>query len=106
MSLTFALVRLNPSIASEYRRVNRQASRALSVEDPCDRTRLSSVSGRGPKYRSRQLPERRPAPSAVAPAETTPSIAPGIRSPAGPGSRNLAFEYETSASRWSHRAGV
>ena len=64
------------------------------------------MSGRGPKYRSRALPNTPRTSSTDAPAEITVSAAPGMASPAGSPSVKWPCDQVQSKSSVSHGFGL
>ncbi len=94
-----------------WMRVNvRDALRRFSLQPfhnvvDSELTLASSIKGRGPKWRTRTLPNTGCLDSRLTPPEMTRSRAPGMRLPTGSSSANLARENATSTSAVSHVRG-
>ena len=71
-----------------------------------ERTELSSISGRGPKYRNCKAPNQGPTLSTATASDATPSTAPGMRRPSGAWSRKRACAKAMSASTVSQSSSL
>ena len=92
MSDTLASSRLKTLAWIDHPGFRANERSAFTSVEALERTLSSSISGLGPNQRTRRLPDQRSRSCTARPAAKTPSMAPGMRSPAGSSSVKRALE--------------